>query len=126
VHARRSAFCTVSSVHIVLNAKYILINELHVAVCFECTSAETQDIEIPCTIVHHVQLYMKLIVSFYVFLSMSDTCGCGDSPSGVLDNGVTTWLYRKLYGLSRQSGGIVSIQLLPVYIDKSKFRKLSV
>ena len=31
--------------------------------------------------------------------------------SGVLDNGVTSWMYAKLYSRQR----IISVQLLPVY-----------
>jgi len=42
-------------------------------------------------------------------LFYTDTCDCG--LSGVLDNGVTTWLYAKLYSGQR----IVSVQLLPAY-----------
>jgi len=38
---------------------------------------------------------------------LSHDCGL----NGVLDNGVTTWMYAKLYKGQR----IISVQLLPVY-----------
>jgi len=44
-------------------------------------------------------------------LSCADDFARDSGLTGVLDNGVTTWLYAKLY--SKQY--IVSVQLLPVY-----------
>jgi len=47
-----------------------------------------------------------------------DSCDCNDSPSGVLNNGVVTWLYRKLHVRHRHSSGVIAVQLLPVYINQ--------
>jgi len=44
-----------------------------------------------------------------MFYTDAVTRDCGSS--GVLDNGVTTWMYAKLYSRQR----IVGVQLLPVY-----------
>ena len=44
-------------------------------------------------------------------LFRADTVAHDCGLSGVLDNGVTTWMYAKLYSRQR----IVSVQLLPVY-----------
>jgi len=44
-----------------------------------------------------------------MFCADAVECDCG--LSGVIDNGVITWMYAKLYKGQR----IVSVQLLPVY-----------